>query len=132
MSRPPPRATRTDTLFPYTTLFRLLAPQLELVAHAHEHGLLLDADRVALAGRTADPAAALGLDEGGRADQLQLQQAAVLLGPRQLVDPVAHAFPDRQRVPVQAARLEWVVSGAQVVAAIARNDVPVKIGRAHV
>src|SRR3546814_5087454 len=71
---------------------RLLAPQLELVAHAHEHGLLLDADRVALAGRDAEPAAAVGLDEGGRADQLQLQQAAVLLGPRQLVDPVAHAF----------------------------------------
>src|SRR3546814_14510752 len=76
----------------------------------HEHGLLLDADRVALAGRDADPAAAVGLDEGGRADQLQLQQAAVLLGPRQLVDPVAHAFPDRQRVQVQAAGLAGVVS----------------------
>src|SRR3546814_1724614 len=71
------------------------------------------------------PAAAVGLDEGGRADQLQLQQAAVLLGPRQLVDPVAHAFPDRQRVQVQAAGLEGVVSEDQVVAAIARNDVPV-------
>src|SRR3546814_10432976 len=27
MIRPPPRSTRTDTLFPYTTLFRSLAPQ---------------------------------------------------------------------------------------------------------
>src|SRR3546814_3478296 len=26
MIRPPPRSTRTDTLFPYTTLFRSLAP----------------------------------------------------------------------------------------------------------
>src|SRR3546814_15407314 len=26
MCRPPPRSTRTDTLFPYTTLFRFIAP----------------------------------------------------------------------------------------------------------
>src|SRR3546814_4544572 len=29
MIRRPPRSTRTDTLFPYTTLFRSLAPVLE-------------------------------------------------------------------------------------------------------
>src|SRR3546814_14552040 len=28
MIRPPPRSTRTDTLFPYTTLFRSAAPYL--------------------------------------------------------------------------------------------------------
>src|SRR3546814_2269202 len=28
MLRPPPRSTRTDTLFPYTTLFRSLQPDL--------------------------------------------------------------------------------------------------------
>src|SRR3546814_12402443 len=27
MTRPPPRSTRTDTLFPYTTLFRSFGPQ---------------------------------------------------------------------------------------------------------
>src|SRR3546814_13408487 len=35
MSRRPPRSTRTDTLFPYTTLFRSgrsLEPQIELLA----------------------------------------------------------------------------------------------------
>src|SRR3546814_8656240 len=31
MIRRPPRSTRTDTLFPYTTLFR--SPRLHLVAH---------------------------------------------------------------------------------------------------
>src|SRR3546814_1376728 len=31
MIRPPPRSTRTDTLFPYTTLFRSLGPALRLV-----------------------------------------------------------------------------------------------------
>src|SRR3546814_11571031 len=30
MIRPPPRSTRTDTLFPYTTLFRSDAPNPEL------------------------------------------------------------------------------------------------------
>src|SRR3546814_81132 len=29
MIRRPPRSTRTDTLFPYTTLFRSIAPRLE-------------------------------------------------------------------------------------------------------
>src|SRR3546814_13470875 len=40
MIRRPPRSTRTDTLFPYTTLFR--SPR-HLQA---EHGLALDVDRV--------------------------------------------------------------------------------------
>src|SRR3546814_1727305 len=30
MIRPPPRSTRTDTLFPYTTLFRSLSPAQQL------------------------------------------------------------------------------------------------------
>src|SRR3546814_9397132 len=40
MIRRPPRSTRTDTLFPYTTLFRSSARlQFRLVAHAGERGL---------------------------------------------------------------------------------------------
>src|SRR3546814_5741234 len=31
MIRRPPRSTRTDTLFPYTTLFRSLGPRAEIV-----------------------------------------------------------------------------------------------------
>src|SRR3546814_17011726 len=37
MIRRPPRSTRTDTLFPYTTLFRSLDP-----AHAHRAGPAFD------------------------------------------------------------------------------------------
>src|SRR3546814_3563487 len=35
MIRRPPRSTRTDTLFPYTTLFRSLCDALGLVATSH-------------------------------------------------------------------------------------------------
>jgi hypothetical protein len=104
---------------------RLLAPQFELVAHAQQHGLLLDAHRVAMAGRQRDAAAAVGLDEGGRADQLQLQVAADALGARQGVDLVAHALPDRMRVEVEATGVERVVGDDQLVAALARDLVPV-------
>src|SRR3546814_16352705 len=33
MTRPPPRSTRTDTLFPYTTLFRSISGRVTLLAH---------------------------------------------------------------------------------------------------
>src|SRR3546814_2572854 len=49
MIRPPPRSTRTDTLFPYTTLFRsiavavaLFADLLEIPARVHEEIHVLD------------------------------------------------------------------------------------------
>src|SRR3546814_2078473 len=46
MLRRPPRATRTDTLFPYTTLFRsLLLGRLGHLVHAHlERGLVVADD----------------------------------------------------------------------------------------
>src|SRR3546814_8903081 len=40
MIRRPPRSTRTDTLFPYTTLFRSLVGlvgRLDLLGHGHRH-----------------------------------------------------------------------------------------------
>src|SRR3546814_1235739 len=46
MIRPPPRSTRTDTLFPYTTLFR--SPGLEIALAAFEAAAL------DIAARTAD------------------------------------------------------------------------------
>src|SRR3546814_4387624 len=46
MIRRPPRSTRTDTLFPYTTLFRSVAI-LHLVAHAGFKALLFLAAGVA-------------------------------------------------------------------------------------
>src|SRR3546814_2494261 len=38
MIRLPPRSTRTDTLFPYTTLFRSVVGQAGAAGH-HQHGL---------------------------------------------------------------------------------------------
>src|SRR3546814_19859817 len=53
MIRRPPRSTRTDTLFPYTTLFRSLADHIAL----HEAGLPFDHERVDLKTKvTADGA----------------------------------------------------------------------------
>src|SRR3546814_20951898 len=37
MIRRPPRSTRTDTLFPYTTLFRSLRLRLRIAEHFHLH-----------------------------------------------------------------------------------------------
>src|SRR3546814_1555543 len=42
MLRRPPRSTRTDTLFPYTTLFRSRRAQLRESRTGHECGQLLD------------------------------------------------------------------------------------------
>src|SRR3546814_9772755 len=39
MIRRPPRSTRTDTLFPYTTLFRSIAQQLQV--HCEARGIKL-------------------------------------------------------------------------------------------
>src|SRR3546814_10984841 len=50
MIRRPPRSTRTDTLFPYTTLFRSLRPadlQLGLQIGEHEAAVLEIEDRLA-------------------------------------------------------------------------------------
>src|SRR3546814_15233529 len=40
MIRRPPRSTRTDTLFPYTTLFRSFAMSLKLVLSHEEGGVM--------------------------------------------------------------------------------------------
>src|SRR3546814_10254387 len=38
MIRRPPRSTRTDTLFPYTTLFRSLQPEVMKILETQEKG----------------------------------------------------------------------------------------------
>src|SRR3546814_3403586 len=40
MIRRPPRSTRTDTLFPYTTLFRSIVVYSVLLTWAYRHGVL--------------------------------------------------------------------------------------------
>src|SRR3546814_4457966 len=49
MIRRPPRSTRTDTLFPYTTLFRSEAVPFETTLHVRDHCLCLAAQRAARA-----------------------------------------------------------------------------------
>src|SRR3546814_21066400 len=49
MIRRPPRSTRTDTLFPYTTLFRSLA----ILASSPAPARLLDGDLTVIAGSTS-------------------------------------------------------------------------------
>src|SRR3546814_10445939 len=44
MIRRPPRSTRTDTLFPYTTLFRSVAGPLQALPRQFEHEALLGVD----------------------------------------------------------------------------------------
>src|SRR3546814_5133182 len=61
MIRRPPRSTRTDTLFPYTTLFRSGVAQVPLVASAAAVGMQ-GGDRVALVLVAAMAAAAALLD----------------------------------------------------------------------
>src|SRR3546814_11487289 len=46
MIRPPPRSTRTDTLFPYTTLFRSLFVEevehaADVLVHAQQHAVVV-------------------------------------------------------------------------------------------
>src|SRR3546814_10934530 len=97
MIRRPPRSTRTDTLFPYTTLFRSgegfqkLAARiglavLHLLGHLDEVGLAVD---VVVPGTLADE-----VDEAGYlvilADR-HLAQHQRALGPRlQCLEQVAH------------------------------------------
>src|SRR3546814_8757649 len=75
MIRRPPRSTRTDTLFPYTTLFRSLADHIAL----HEAGLPFDHERVDLKTKvTADGADYRTVTAKGYVPALVLDDGAVL------------------------------------------------------
>src|SRR3546814_6898776 len=86
MIRRPPRSTRTDTLFPYTTLFRSITARfdrddLDLAARAIED-VALD-DRVAvgqrfLAGPDADRLAAIRAQGRARAEIIVIDAVAVI------------------------------------------------------
>src|SRR3546814_20170944 len=56
MIRRPPRSTRTDTLFPYTTLFRSRLDRIEGRARIEPHGIdaVLDRDHPALAAASTE------------------------------------------------------------------------------
>src|SRR3546814_16754813 len=80
MIRRPPRSTRTDTLFPYTTLFRSVVDQrfhvvLHLLAGGRRHLVVVEHDR---AGIDAQPAHALFDDAHRLAHLGHAHQVAVV------------------------------------------------------
>src|SRR3546814_7995546 len=74
MIRRPPRSTRTDTLFPYTTLFRSLAAEIARFDEGPQQVDRRDADdrhrQLHLQNaRAADPAAQTGRVDGQRSEE---------------------------------------------------------------
>src|SRR3546814_11651048 len=113
MIRRPPRSTRTDTLFPYTTLFRS-----QLVAHIGEELAFC-------------PAGFLGLAERG----LDAALLAILVGDVAARAAVAHetvlGIEDRLAVDLEP-HLVAVQQGAVTETAAGFVIVELEIGRAHV
>src|SRR3546814_7936404 len=75
MIRPPPRSTRTDTLFPYTTLFRSGGAQTGAAGTDDQHVVLMFVDFVcthrigALSESVVRVAASAGKAETGRSEE---------------------------------------------------------------
>src|SRR3546814_2042889 len=126
MIRQPPRSTRTDTLFPYTTLFR----------SAHEQQRRDDDE----ADRQADP----DTDAGERGPEAEVDGGAIAREPisahrddhrhPRVLKPPEHAGRDRLR-PVEklegggdAQELHRIADEGDVAR---RIDVDIEIGRAH-
>src|SRR3546814_19668076 len=89
MIRRPPRSTRTDTLFPYTTLFRSLSEDMPPDFHRRGELLVLDRKRFVGADEAADTLDLRqilvdALDRGA-------ERAAIIVIVRELVDIAALA-----------------------------------------
>src|SRR3546814_8593745 len=107
MIRQPPRSTRTDTLFPYTTLFRS-----DLVAHEQVLGDLLG-DR-----RGADRAARMRevgprrVGDAREIDAVMLEEGAILGGEDRLHHPrrefVVRQF-DKARSEEHTSQLQYLM-----------------------
>src|SRR3546814_13613541 len=114
MIRRPPRSTRTDTLFPYTTLFRSIDARLLEGAQQAEAGDLrhleggdlaaLERDRAAVDRVVADAgveqgglAGAVGADESG--DLALRTRAGVGAGGLHPADPLRHLAAHNPRNP---------------------------------
>src|SRR3546814_8967826 len=112
MIRPPPRSTRTDTLFPYTTLFRSLQ---DITAHV---------DFTAM----ADAALEGGLDVLGYTSQARFLMNAGL------AEVLAGAGAPQQAATAQdaAAMTSHAASMSAVQKLISEAEMGEQIGRAHV
>src|SRR3546814_19814835 len=114
MIRRPPRSTRTDTLFPYTTLFRagikdpVVDELIELMISAPSRESLIQRtralDRVLLWGHYVIPQLMAPFDrfiywdKFGRPDRVPLQGPSVL---RRWIDPQKPHTLDQHRRPVR-------------------------------
>src|SRR3546814_3681647 len=75
MIRRPPRSTRTDTLFPYTTLFRSYIAESDRVRKVSPSGII---STVAGTGSISYPRF---LGDGGPATQAEIEPRALAVGP---------------------------------------------------
>src|SRR3546814_7401195 len=70
MIRRPPRSTRTDTLFPYTTLFRSFGPRAKQLVRGKQRFMRFPADHIGLDAALLQPA-----DKRGQTVQPRLDTA---------------------------------------------------------
>src|SRR3546814_6278368 len=102
MSRPPPRSTRTDTLFPYTTLFRSLDRLARSKAYLFA-GVEIRWKCAPELIADETPAEAVFQFPGGLADHLKEQ-----VGDRECA--TSAFFSGSQDFPDAAGRVEWAVA----------------------
>src|SRR3546814_5885498 len=106
MIRRPPRSTRTDTLFPYTTLFRS-ACDLRAGHRLHLFDRIVGLPTREIAARAIDPFGRARRLGSGRAKDEQLAQFAADAGPQAAAAfAVAAAELRRQRVEFAAQLFE--------------------------
>src|SRR3546814_15972632 len=72
MIRRPPRSTRTDTLFPYTTLFRSLSKRSALLGYAANEAEFADAQASRMVQYATDAQIEEAIDNGGVMDGVQI------------------------------------------------------------
>src|SRR3546814_9546240 len=103
MIRRPPRSTRTDTLFPYTTLFRS-HPGLEIALAAFEAAALDIAARTADARGIGGPQFSLRLERREFPDREDGEQHGADDRPRQASAPAAPFLPRWRRIRGRRSR----------------------------
>src|SRR3546814_5068986 len=140
MLRRPPRSTRTDTLFPYTTLFRSLRVVGGIGIVGHHRQLLVEVGlRLGAGGLAAERAIALRIRVGGleRLQPRALQQVRLCL---QRIDVRLRAFlgdehlrsPTRMEYSQARRSLNAPTAGTYPRVCACTAAPVIEIGRAHV
>src|SRR3546814_5485057 len=127
MRRRPPRSTRTDTLFPDTTLFRSMMGGMGRMMQGMQHGRIWTVNGVAATGHVMDPMLTL---QHGRSCVLELANDTAWHHPIHLH---GHSFRVLSRNGAPTRHREW----QDTVLMTPRERVEIafvadKMGRAHV